>query len=389
MYKYSGALTDRDPYVVRQADEDLYRSVKNGEFCYVFNSRKMGKTSLVVRSIKRLSESGYVCVFVDLNGLGSVDNEVKWYESFIKELGYSLNLYLDESIDQWCSKNKKVSKIELFSTFVNEKIIGSLDRRVVIFIDEIDVFLQQKFKPDDFFGYIRYCHEQRAIRDEYKKITFVLVGTVTPNQLIEDKRRTPFNIGTPIKLIGIRKDDDLTPLLDNLRDKTKDPERLFSHVLLWTNGQPFLTQKICALISEAKGKISDSDQKDFVREIIYKKIIGDWKADDNPAFLSVIEDRILASIHTKKIVKIYAEIIKNKKIIYDGSPEHSDLILSGISIINDNNYLIVANKICSIIFDEKWAREVLVSGRPYQDKMDAWINSNRKITYLLRGRELR
>ncbi|BAY79216.1 WD-40 repeat-containing protein (plasmid) [Nostoc linckia NIES-25] len=61
-YKLGGSLEYQHPtYVVRQADYDLYEGLKNGDLCYVLNSRQMGKSSLGVHIMKQLKEQGLQC----------------------------------------------------------------------------------------------------------------------------------------------------------------------------------------------------------------------------------------------------------------------------------------------------------------------------------------
>lgn len=53
-YQVGGSLQAEHPtYVWRQADEDLYQALRQGEFCYTFNSRQMGKSSLLVQTKHR------------------------------------------------------------------------------------------------------------------------------------------------------------------------------------------------------------------------------------------------------------------------------------------------------------------------------------------------
>ena len=64
-YRVGGSLPEYAPsYVIRQADRDFYAGLKSGDFCYVFNSRQMGKTSLLVRTLHRLRSEGIVCTTI-------------------------------------------------------------------------------------------------------------------------------------------------------------------------------------------------------------------------------------------------------------------------------------------------------------------------------------
>ncbi|HEY9707546.1 MAG TPA: hypothetical protein V6D48_05020, partial [Oculatellaceae cyanobacterium] len=65
-YQVGGSLPFNAPtYVRRQADEALFQGLLRGEFCYVFNARQMGKSSLRVHTTLRLQAEGVRCGVID------------------------------------------------------------------------------------------------------------------------------------------------------------------------------------------------------------------------------------------------------------------------------------------------------------------------------------
>ena len=112
-------------------------------------------------------------------------------------------------------------------------------------MDEIDSVLGLGFRADDFFAAIRECHNRRVDESQYDRLTFALLGVCAPQDLIQDKRRTPFNIGQAIELSGFMEEEAI-----GLAKGLPGGEETLRSVLGWTRGQPFLTQRVCRLVRE-------------------------------------------------------------------------------------------------------------------------------------------
>ncbi|MDY7007044.1 MAG: AAA-like domain-containing protein, partial [Cyanobacteriota bacterium] len=296
-------------YVERQADKDLYQGLKNGDFCYVLNSRQMGKSSLRVKTMQRLKQENIACVSIDMTEIGTYDiTPSEWYASIIDTILTALNLDDDFDIEEFWEGNNKLSNIKRFSKFIGENLLPSISQQIVIFIDEIDSTLSLPFNIDDFFAVVRDCYNKRADNSDYQRLTFAMIGVATPADLIKDKKRTPFNIGRAIKLTGFQL-AEVEPLAKGLVDKTTNINKLMETVLDWTGGQPFLTQKVCKLISNSAEILPDGQEAEWVADVVKQRIIDNWQVHDDPEHLKTIRDRLLVNEkRASRLLGLYQQV---------------------------------------------------------------------------------
>lgn len=389
-YKVGGSLTEDAPsYVVRQADFDLDNELKAGNFCYIFNSRQMGKTSLQVRTIKRLQAEGVACTTIDISGRGSKDiNPEQWYAGIVYTLVANFEIANpSEFIRTWWKENSELSPIQRLDIFIEKILLEKVKNKIVVFIDEIDSILSLNFNGDDFFAWMRSCYEKRNINRNFNRITFVILGVATPSDLIADKVRTPFNIGRAIQLNGFQL-HEIPPLASGLKG-LKNPQAILQEVLVWTGGQPFLTQKLCDLLVTSQQVTSKATEAEWVKHIVRQQIIENWESQDEPPHLKTIKDRILMSKHnTSALLSLYHKILQLGQIPAADSPEQIELRLSGL-VVEQQGYLRVYNRIYASVFDLNWVEKALANLRPYSEALSAWFASScQDNSRLLRGKAL-
>jgi WD40 repeat protein len=385
-YKVGGTLPTNSPsYVIRTADAELFNFLKQGEYCYVFNSRQMGKSSIKDQTQYKLKKEGFFCIDIDLQGIGNQVTQQEWYVSFIYNLlnAISLEQQIEIDLGSWIESRSYLSPSQLLNNFVSHELLTLVHKKIVIFIDEIDCSFSLPFR-DNFFALIRFFYNQRNQNINYQRLTFCLLGVATPGDLIKNPVESPFNIGKAVELNGFEFHESLV-LAEGLKGLASNQNETLKQVLYWTGGQPFLTQTVCDLLVKSDIEVSEGKEQATIQQFVHSQIINNYH--DYQHF-DQIKTRLIANENrVGKLLEIYQYILKHGIFLGKEKEFESELRLSGL-VVRRNGGLEVFNPIYQEIFNQDWVQEQLDSIRPYYQSFNLWLSYGKNKAYLLTGEVL-
>lgn len=344
-------------YVTRAADGQFLRYLSEGEYCYVLTARQMGKSSLMVRTKPYLEQQGMRTAIVDLTEIGTRVSAYQWYLGVLTRVNSQLDLNVD--LNAWWARHAGLGLVQRFSEFLTTVVARQSRNRVVIFIDEIDSTLGLDFS-DEFFAAVRAIYNARALRPENARLTFALLGCATPDDLIRDKNRTPlFNIGRHIDLTEFSR-QDASVLERGLEAIYPGQSRvIFDRIFHWTNGHPYLTQKLCVDIvarpiqgRRIKKQVDERVEMTFLSERARKE-----------TNLQFVRENVESSPLRPDMFELYERVHRGKKVDEDTeSLAQNQLKLFGLVRV-ERGRLTVRNKIYNQVFNRDWVRSNF-SGEP-------------------------
>lgn len=342
-------------YVRRKADDELYQALVDREFCYVLDSRQKGKSSLMAAVRNRLLADGLQVALIDLQKVGTEVSSEGWYAT------------MADTVDEEFGAKEGV--LDAYFEFAKQSpmrgFFGSLDAymrlhpdvNAVVFIDEIDLTRKVAFSTDEFFAAIRECHNRRATDGDngpMDRLTFCLIGSASPSDLIEDVRVTPFNIGRRIELLDFTLEESLAFAAGLGSGGDAAVRRVFH----WANGHPFLTQKICQALNEREsGDLSDK----VVDEVVAGMFFTAKALEDEPN-LSTIRRRVLEGTsgersseeHRSAILDLYSQVLRRGRVQDDRANDLvGNLKLAGL-VEPVGGYLQIRNRIYERVFSKAW-----------------------------------
>lgn len=419
-YVIGGTLrADAPSYVERQADKDLLDGLLRGEFSYVLTSRQLGKSSLMVRTAQKLREHGLTVLVLDLTAVGQNLQAEQWYGGLLTRLASQLDL--EDELDDFWWKHEELGPCQRLFTAIQKVVLTRLadsgsqsfpasrqlsvvssplsvgnatddealatdhgpraTDRLVIFVDELDVVRSLPFSTDEFFAAIRECYTRRTEDAQFQRLTFCLLGVATPSDLIRDTRLTPFNIGRRIELRDFTEPEAL-PLAQALGTSARLAEKMLRRILHWTNGHPYLTQRLCQAVASQAGVSGVSGVDRACSELFFSTRARE--KDDNLLF---VRERLLRSeVDLINLLRLYRRIHRSTQIAgflgfrltlrriepvadEEANPLVSILRLSGVTKV-EQGVLRVRNRIYYRVFDQAWAE----ANMPVAELWRMWLN---------------
>jgi hypothetical protein len=339
-------------YLARQADEDLLELCRKSVFAYILTARQLGKSSLMMRTVERLNSEGIRTVIIDLTAIGVKVTTEEWYLGLLAAI--EDQLLLNTSVITWWQEHAHLGMTQRLTMFFEEVLLVEITGPVVVFVDEIDTTLNLNF-TDDFFAAIRYFYNARAMRPEFKRLSFVLIGVATPGDLVRDPQRTPFNVGQRVSLTDFTFDEAL-PLADGFRLPPDEARQVLKWVLSWTSGHPYLTQRLCRAIAEEE-RIEWSEAE--VARVVANTFFGEKSRMDNN--LQFVRDMLTKrASDVEGVLTTYRDILRAKTPVRDEEQSlvKSHLKLSGV-VRRESGTLQPRNLIYRTVFDEEWVAKHL------------------------------
>ncbi|MBD2436615.1 tetratricopeptide repeat protein [Nostoc sp. FACHB-110] len=142
-----------------------------------------------------------------------------------------------------------------------------------------------------------------------------------------------------------------------LDTKAESPKDLLREIILWTDGQPMLTQKLCQLLAESESFLSTGAEAETVKQLIQSNLIDNWETQAAAEHLQKLQSKI---IHNQEcdplfLLEVYQQIWEQGELSIDNSPEQVELLHLGL-VKQQKDKLKLGNRIYQSVFDRNWVK---------------------------------
>ena len=195
-----GIVPLTSPFYIERppAETDCYETVTRlGSLIRIKAPKQMGKTSLLVRALNHAKTQGYETVRLsfqttDSHTLNSLDEFLQWFCASVTE---DLDKE-DRLADYWKGARGIVRRAQ---RYFEKYLLAELEQPLVLGLDDVDMVFEHDAIAADFFGMLRFWHEEGKSNPLWSKLHLIIVHSKEV-YIPLDINRSPFNVGLPIEL---------------------------------------------------------------------------------------------------------------------------------------------------------------------------------------------
>ena len=346
----------REGYVRRPADDELFEIVTSGRDAYMFAPMRSGKSSLIAAVSERLRTSGFQVANLDLAQIGERDagsDSGRWYYSIAYRLVRQLRIKVDLQT-WWQDKSILTSRQRLFEFYI-EVLLANTTDPVVVFIDELQAVDGLPFATH-LVESIGSVGKARATEPQFSRLTFVLSGECDPKLVAPDPELSPFGMMRPVRVRNFER-SALTEFEAALNLDADSAARAMDRIYYWTDGQPYLTQKIARMLVR---EVEDGPLEAQVDAIVQQQF-GHRAALGNEPHLAHINRRVLGDTRlSESSLSIYGRLRKGITVAFEPEARaQRALQTAGLIVPTSEGNLAVANRLYALAFTSRWANEHL------------------------------
>ncbi len=326
-------------YVTREADRQLASNLSTmGRPAYILVARQMGKTNLLLNAKRTLETNDDRFVYVDLST--NFQEERECFRSIIDIALDSHGSLLEPVRATILAARDESRPPNKEHDFELRTILDRIPGKLVVILDEIDSLTNAPFS-DRIFAQIRSIYFSRANYQCLEKLTYILSGVVEPNEIIKDRKISPFNIGEKIYLDDFNVEES-NQFFDLAGLKFEAP--VLERIIFWAGGHPRIMWDTCARLEDeylSGSRVAVSDVDRVVRELYLTDFdrapIDHIRqlVNDSPEICAAVSDIATGtaqSISDKMSTRLYLNGIIRGSVLKDGVVFKNRIIAESLSI---------------------------------------------------------
>jgi hypothetical protein len=305
-------------------------------------SMAMAIASQTTATSARLESNGYKVAILDLEQIGDRDggsDSGRWYYSVAYRLLRQLRIRYD--LQSWWQDKSILSNRQRLFEFYSEVILQHVSERVVVFVDEIQCIEDLPY-ADQLLTSIRAAHNARTTDPDFSRLCFVLLGECDPVSLMQEAELSPFNVTQQIMLDDFSR-ENLELFATELNLNHDDAKIALDRIYFWTNGQPYLSQKLARAVAR---ETSVEDVEELVDRVATLQLAGRAALHSEPHMSHIHRGIVNDTKRCEPLLNLYGKIRKGIEVPADlGSTLQRRLMAIGLLVIDDESTVRVRNRL--------------------------------------------